>query len=194
MVSSGGGRPQGGGNRLAYHGERRELAGYPVSSVARFPGTCHVSLIADELLYGDDTCRMAVRYILSVTKSPVFSIRGVSGGDTDGPSSGAIFATSYMLTLLDEAFPEDVAMTGAIDNRMNIIAVGGLADKLDAAYYMDNGDHQMPIISLVYIPAENKEDFEGWQVSMGLTVTWNDVMQEAWDDRHIRPEPLPRVT
>lgn len=115
-----------------------------------------------------------MRYILSVTKGPVFSIRGVSGGDTDGPSSGAIFATSYMLTLLDEAFPEDVAMTGAIDNRMNIIAVGGLANKLDAAYYMDNGDHQMPIISLVYIPAENKEDFEGWQVSMGLTVTWND--------------------
>ena len=68
----------------------------------------------------------------------------------DGPSAGITITTSLISLLLDEKVDKTVAMTGEISLRGDILKIGGLKEKIIAAY--NNG------IKKVFIPYENNVD------------------------------------
>ncbi len=68
----------------------------------------------------------------------------------DGPSAGIAITTSLISLLLDEKVDKTVAMTGEISLRGDILKIGGLKEKIIAAY--NNG------IKKVFIPYENNVD------------------------------------
>lgn len=82
----------------------------------------------------------------------------------DGPSAGITMATAIASALSGIPVKADLAMTGEISLRGNVLAIGGLREKLLAA--VRNG------ISQVVIPLENKGDLD-------------DVPQEVKDALHI---------
>lgn len=82
----------------------------------------------------------------------------------DGPSAGITMATAIASALSGIPVKADLAMTGEISLRGNVLAIGGLREKLLAA--VRNG------ITRVVIPLENKGDMD-------------DVPQEVKDALHI---------
>jgi ATP-dependent Lon protease len=78
----------------------------------------------------------------------------VPGGATpkDGPSAGITIATALVSALSDRKVSKDVAMTGEMTLRGNILAVGGLREKALAALQYG--------ITKVIIPFENLKDLE----------------------------------
>lgn len=70
----------------------------------------------------------------------------------DGPSAGITIATALVSALSDRKISKDVAMTGEMTLRGNILAVGGLREKALAA--LQHG------ITKVIIPYENIKDLE----------------------------------
>lgn len=82
----------------------------------------------------------------------------------DGPSAGITMATAIASALSGIPVKADLAMTGEISLRGNVLAIGGLREKLLAA--VRNG------ITQVVIPLENKGDLD-------------DVPQEVKDALHI---------
>ena len=70
----------------------------------------------------------------------------------DGPSSGIAIITSILSNLYNILVPNDIAMTGEISLRGDILKIGGLKEKIIAAY---NGG-----ITKVFIPYENSNELE----------------------------------
>jgi len=68
----------------------------------------------------------------------------------DGPSAGAAMTTAIISTLTDIPIHRDIAMTGEINLRGYVTAIGGLKEKLLAA--MRSG------VKKVLIPQENEKD------------------------------------
>ena len=68
----------------------------------------------------------------------------------DGPSAGAAMVTAIVSALTGIAVRRDIAMTGEVNLRGNVTAIGGLKEKLLAA--LRGG------IKKVLIPAENEKD------------------------------------
>ncbi|MCV2879293.1 endopeptidase La [Sedimentimonas flavescens] len=68
----------------------------------------------------------------------------------DGPSAGIAMVTSIVSVLTGIAVRKDIAMTGEVTLRGNVLAIGGLKEKLLAA--LRGG------IKTVLIPAENEKD------------------------------------
>lgn len=70
----------------------------------------------------------------------------------DGPSAGITIVTTLLSLLRDKVIPSDISMTGEMTLRGRILPIGGLKEKLIAAFV--NGVKQ------VFIPVENKLDLE----------------------------------
>jgi ATP-dependent Lon protease len=82
----------------------------------------------------------------------------------DGPSAGAAMVTSILSALTEIPIHRDVAMTGEVNLRGYVTAIGGLKEKLLAA--MRAG------IKTVLIPEENEKDLTEIpaKVKKGLTI------------------------
>ncbi len=82
----------------------------------------------------------------------------------DGPSAGAAMATAILSALSGVAVHGTVAMTGELSLRGKVLPIGGLKEKLMAAY--TNG------MKTVMIPAENVSDLEKVDdvVKKGMTI------------------------
>ncbi|MCP3958151.1 MAG: endopeptidase La [bacterium] len=91
----------------------------------------------------------------------------------DGPSAGITMATALVSALTDIAVRKDVAMTGEITLRGSVLPVGGIKDKILAAFRAD-------ILELV-IPSENEKDLEDIpeEIRDVLTVHLIDSMDEV---------------
>ena len=73
-----------------------------------------------------------------------------AGIKKDGSSGGAAIVTSILSVLKNKIVPSDIAMTGEITLNGDILAVGGIKEKIIGAYNND--------IKIVYIPFNNKID------------------------------------
>jgi len=70
----------------------------------------------------------------------------------DGPSAGVTIITSIISYLTGKIIPNNVSMTGEVTLRGDVLPIGGLKEKLIAAYVNN--------ITKVFIPKENMKDLE----------------------------------
>ena len=79
----------------------------------------------------------------------------------DGPSAGIAIGTAMASVILDRPVKKDIAMTGEITLRGRVLAIGGLKEKVLAAFREG--------INTVIFPEGNKKD---------LTDIPNDILKE----------------
>jgi len=104
----------------------------------------------------------------------------------DGPSAGIAITTAFVSTLTGIPVRPDVAMTGEITLRGEVLAIGGLKEKLLAAHRGGIKTVLIPeenVKDLVEIPANVKDRLEI------VAVKWIDKVLEVALER--RPTPLP---
>jgi ATP-dependent Lon protease len=106
----------------------------------------------------------------------------------DGPSAGIAMTTALVSTLTGIPVKSEVAMTGEITLRGEVLAIGGLKEKLLAAH---RGG-----IKTVLIPEENVKDLAEIPVNVKNSL---DIIPVRWIDQVLQnalerlPEPLPEV-
>ncbi|HGG04058.1 MAG TPA: endopeptidase La [Aliiroseovarius sp.] len=103
----------------------------------------------------------------------------------DGPSAGVGMVTSIVSVLTGIPVKKDIAMTGEVTLRGNVLAIGGLKEKLLAA--LRGG------IKTVLIPAENEKDLREIpdNVKEGLTIIPVGHVREVLAQALVRvPEPV----
>ena len=95
----------------------------------------------------------------------------------DGPSAGVTIAAAMVSALTEKPARQDVAMTGEITLRGRVLPIGGVKEKLLAAYRAG--------IHTVLLPRENEKDLQelpekvaGW-FDLHLTDTVDDVLRTA---------------
>jgi ATP-dependent Lon protease len=103
----------------------------------------------------------------------------------DGPSAGVAMVTSIVSVLTGIPVRKDIAMTGEVTLRGNVLAIGGLKEKLLAA--LRGG------ITTVLIPQENAKDLPEIpdNVKAGLTIIPVGHVSEVLQHALVRaPEPI----
>jgi len=103
----------------------------------------------------------------------------------DGPSAGVAMVTSIVSVMTGIAVRKDIAMTGEVTLRGNVLPIGGLKEKLLAA--LRGG------IKTVLIPQENQKDLVEFpdNVKEGLTIIPVSNVKEVLKHALVsRPEPI----
>ena len=104
----------------------------------------------------------------------------------DGPSAGITLATALLSALMDVPVKRTVAMTGEITLRGRVLPIGGLKEKVIAAYKAGVKD--------VIIPLENKKDIEDIPTSVRAKIRFilaqniDDVFKHALTNIKYRQE------
>lgn len=91
----------------------------------------------------------------------------------DGPSAGITMATALVSALTGRAVRRTIAMTGEITLRGNVLAIGGLKEKLLAA--------KRGQIKTVLVPSENRKDLAEVprEITSGLSILTVDHMDQV---------------
>jgi len=103
----------------------------------------------------------------------------------DGPSAGVAMVTSIVSVLTQIPVRKDIAMTGEVTLRGNVLGIGGLKEKLLAA--LRGG------ITTVFIPQDNEKDLRDIpdNVKAGLTIIPVSHVREVLAQALVRqPEPV----
>ena len=103
----------------------------------------------------------------------------------DGPSAGVAMVTSIVSVLTQIPVRKDIAMTGEVTLRGNVLGIGGLKEKLLAA--LRGG------ITTVFIPQDNEKDLRDIpdNVKSGLTIIPVSHVREVLAQALVRqPEPI----
>ncbi len=92
----------------------------------------------------------------------------------DGPSAGVTIATALISALSGVPVKQDIAMTGELTLRGNVLAIGGLNEKMMAA--------QRSGITTVLIPKENEKDYRDLpkELREGLQVHLIEKLEEIF--------------
>ena len=101
----------------------------------------------------------------------------------DGPSAGITMATALVSVLSQRPVRKDVAMTGEITLRGNVLPVGGVKEKLLAA--------RRAKVKTVILPEPNKRDLEDLpqEVRDDLTFIFVDNVRQVFDAGLREPRP-----
>ena len=108
-----------------------------------------------------ESARIAVSYVRSITdeykiESDFYKTKDIhihcpeGATPKDGPSAGVTMTTALVSALTGIPVKRDVAMTGEITLRGNVLPIGGLKEKTMAAYSAG--------VKTVFIPADNMKD------------------------------------
>jgi ATP-dependent protease La len=102
----------------------------------------------------------------------------------DGPSAGITMATAIVSALTGAAVRNDVAMTGEITIRGNILAIGGLKEKVIAA--------KQAGIKKVIVPFDNKRDLSEIPDSIkeGMKFVFAKEMDEVFNNAIVEGENI----
>lgn len=90
----------------------------------------------------------------------------------DGPSAGVTMATALISAITGRAVRQDVAMTGEITLRGRVLPIGGVKEKMLAAYRAG--------IRTLLLPQENKKDLE--DVPEHVRKTFEIIFAESIED------------
>jgi len=110
-----------------------------------------------------ESCHIALDYIKSNMEvfnidSSIFEQNDIhihvpeGAVNKDGPSAGVTITTTLISLFTSKKVPKSIAMTGEITLRGNVLAIGGLKEKVIGAHRAG--------IRTIYIPIENEKDLE----------------------------------
>jgi ATP-dependent Lon protease len=102
----------------------------------------------------------------------------------DGPSAGITMATALVSVLAQRPVKKDVAMTGEITLRGNVLPIGGVKEKLLAA--------RRAKLKTVILPAPNRRDLEDLpqEVKEDLNFVFVDHVREVFETALGEPKPV----
>ncbi len=105
----------------------------------------------------------------------------------DGPSAGITMATALVSVLAQRPVRKDVAMTGEITLRGNVLPVGGVKEKLLAA--------RRAKIKTVILPAPNRRDLEdlSQEVREDLKFVFVEHVREVFDVALLQAKPAAKA-
>ncbi|MFL6466474.1 MAG: endopeptidase La [Pyrinomonadaceae bacterium] len=105
----------------------------------------------------------------------------------DGPSAGITMATALVSVLAQRPVRKDVAMTGEITLRGNVLPIGGVKEKLLAA--------RRAKMKTVILPSPNRRDLEDLpkEVTDDLSFVFVDNVQEVFDTALLEARSVAKV-
>ena len=105
----------------------------------------------------------------------------------DGPSAGITMATALVSVLAQRPVRKDVAMTGEITLRGNVLPIGGVKEKLLAA--------RRAKIKTVILPEPNRRDLEDLpqEVRDDLRFVFVEHVRQVFDEALLAPKPAARA-
>ncbi len=91
----------------------------------------------------------------------------------DGPSAGVTMATALFSAITGKKVNSDVAMTGEVTLRGNVLPIGGLKEKILAARLFG--------IKKVLVPEDNEPDVEEIEeeIKQGIDIVYVNSMKEV---------------
>lgn len=105
----------------------------------------------------------------------------------DGPSAGITMATAMVSVLTQRPVRKDVAMTGEITLRGNVLPIGGVKEKLLAA--------RRAKIKTVILPEPNRRDLDDMpqEVLNDLKFVFVESVLQVFDEALLEPKPAARA-
>ena len=156
-----------------------------VSTTGNLKEVMKESITVAEMLMKSRAKQLGIKYDeLNKTNIHVHVPEGAT--PKDGPSAGAAMTTAIVSALTGIPVRKDVAMTGEVNLRGYVTAIGGLKEKMLAAH---RGG-----IKTVLIPKDNEKDLAEIpdKVKKGLRIIPVSKIEEVLAQALIRiPEPLP---